>query len=238
MLTELQKKDYLASLKAYKKKYLVEKYMGLDESATRLMINSFLTNVLGFEELDEIKTEYTIKGTYADYVIQLDHTRHIVVEVKAIQIDLNSNHIRQAIGYAANEGIDWVLLTNGKQWQLYRVIFEKPISHKLVFSFDLTNDADYKQAESSFEYLTKKCVSKGHLEKFWLRSTAISPVNMCKLMYNYDTVKLMKRLLKKEVGINFSEEEIYDALHDIVTTQIEIDKPKMKKPKVVKAVKE
>ena len=105
MLTEAQRKIFLNELKNYRKKYLVEKYFKLDESATRLMINSFLTDVLGYAELDEIKTEYTIKSTYADYVIQLDKKQHIVVEVKAIQIDLSENHIRQALGYAANEGI-------------------------------------------------------------------------------------------------------------------------------------
>ena len=48
------------------------------------MINSFLTDVLNYAELDDIKTEFSIKGTYADYVIQLDKKRQIVIEVKAI----------------------------------------------------------------------------------------------------------------------------------------------------------
>jgi len=230
MLTEKQRKEYLQEFKNYKKKYLVEKYMNLDESATRLMINYFLSKVLGFEELDEIKTEHAIKGTYADYVIQLDHKQHLVVEVKAIQIKLSDKHIRQAIGYAANEGIDWVLLTNGKEWQLYRVIFGKPLTQKLVFSVDLTIDSGYKKAILDFEYLTKKCVSNGDLELFWKRHIAIDPKNMCKHLYSYEAVKLMRKMLKNEVGINFSENEIFNALHNIITTEIESEKPKLKIP--------
>lgn len=231
MLTEKQRKEYITALKSFKRKYLVKKHMGLDESATRLMINSFLTSVLGYEELDEIKTEYAIKGTYADYVIQLEKKQHIVIEVKAIQIDINDNHIRQAVNYAANEGIDWVLLTNGRQWQLYRVIFEKPLRNQQVFNFNMTELDEFKKAQECFEFLTKKCVANGDLEKFWNRFISVEPANMSKHFYNYETVKLMKKLLKREVGINFSDDEVFDAIHQIITTPIEGDKPRMKKPR-------
>ncbi len=228
MLTETQRKIFVTQLKNYKKKYLVDKYFELDESATRLMINSFLSNVLGYAELDEVKTEYTIKGTYADYVIQLDKKQHIVIEVKAIQINLSENHIRQALGYAANEGIDWVLLTNGKQWMLFRVLFEKPIKNILVFNFDLSIEESYKKAIVALEYLTKKCVEKGDLEQYWERYIVIEPKNLCKYLYEPETIKLLKRMLKKEVGINFSEEDLFEAIHKIVITKIDKEKPKFK----------
>ena len=228
MLTETQRKIFVTQLKNYKKKYLVDKYFELDESATRLMINSFLSNVLGYAELDEVKTEYTIKGTYADYVIQLDKKQHIVIEVKAIQINLSENHIRQALGYAANEGIDWVLLTNGKQWMLFRVLFEKPIKNVLVFNFDLSIEESFRKAIVALEYLTKKCVEKGDLEQYWERYIVIEPKNLCKYLYEPETIKLLKRMLKKEVGINFSEEDLFEAIHKIVITKIDKEKPKFK----------
>ena len=127
MPTKLQTKQVLQALKTYKRKYLVQRFSELDESATRLMVNSFLTEVLGYEELAEIKTEYAIRGAYADYVIQVGKRKQLIVEVKSIQADLNEHHLRQALNYAANEGIDWVLLTNGSKYELFRVIFSKPI---------------------------------------------------------------------------------------------------------------
>lgn len=228
MLTEVQKKQFQTALKNYKKKYIQDKYLELDESATRLMINSFLTEVLGYAELDEIKTEYSIKGTYADYVIQLDKKQHIVIEVKAIQIDLSENHIRQSISYAANEGIDWVLLTNGRQWMLFRVIFEKPIKNALVFKFDLSNEDDFKKASTTMEYLTKKCVEKNDLEEYWNRYIVIDPKNLCMQLYEPEVLKLLKRTLKKDVGINFSEHDLFEAIHKIVITKIDNPKPKFK----------
>lgn len=72
MLTAIQRKKFEDSFKSYRRKYISKKYAQLDESGTRLMINYFLTEVLGYAELEEIKTEFRIRGTYADYVIQLE----------------------------------------------------------------------------------------------------------------------------------------------------------------------
>ena len=63
MLTTSKKTKLLIAVKAYNKKYLHGKMTELDESGTRLMINSFLTDVLGFIPIEEVKTEYMIRGT-------------------------------------------------------------------------------------------------------------------------------------------------------------------------------
>ena len=141
---------------------------------------------------------------------------------------MNEKHIRQSLNYAANEGIDWVLLTNGKQWLLFRVLFEKPIKSKLVFNLNLSFDEDFKKAQKFFEYLTKKCVQQGDLENYWNRFIAIEPKNLCLNLYESDTLKLLKSKLKKVTGINFSEEDLFDAIHEIVINKIDTKKPKFK----------
>ena len=108
------------------------------------MINFFLTDVLGFQALDEVKTEYMIKGTYADYVVQLNGIRHFLVEVKAYSLELSEKHLRQTVNYGANEGIEWALLTNGRSFDFYKILFNKPIESRKVFSIDLTNVSNYK----------------------------------------------------------------------------------------------
>ncbi|MCP3402852.1 hypothetical protein [Bradyrhizobium sp. CCGB20] len=32
-------------------------------------------------------------------------------------------HVKQAIDYAANKGIEWVVLTSGAHWRIYKVYF-------------------------------------------------------------------------------------------------------------------
>ncbi len=83
MLTTSRQQKLLTAIKTYRKEFLDGGRKELDESGTRIMINRFLSDVLGYKQLEEIKTEYMIKGTYADYVIQLNKTRHFLVEVKS-----------------------------------------------------------------------------------------------------------------------------------------------------------
>src|SRR5436190_15526888 len=122
MLTKSKKTKLFGQLKSYNKQFLRSKREELDESGTRLMINSFLTDVLGYIAIEEVKTEYMIRGTYADYVIQTKGVRHFLVEVKSLSLALSDKHLRQAINYGANEGIEWAMLTNGKCFEFYKIL--------------------------------------------------------------------------------------------------------------------
>jgi len=226
MATQKQKDFLHKNLIKYSKKYLNKKYAELDESATRIMVNNFLTEILGYAELEEIKTEYQVRGEYADYVIQVDRKKCFVVEVKAIQLDLSDHHLRQAVSYAANEGIDWILLTNGKNYSLYKVIFSKPIESKKVFSFDLSNPKELKDSVEYLVYLTKKSIIKDELNDFWKRFQALEPVCLCKNLYSMEIVKFLKKVLKKTTGLSFNDNDILESINTIIKTKIESEKPK------------
>jgi len=227
MPTKIQIENLNKKLREYKKRYLKKNYADLDESGTRLMINSFLTDILGYTELQDIKTEYRIRGEYADYVIQLNRKKHFVVEVKAIQLDLCERHLRQSIAYAANEGIDWIILTNGKQIQLYRVLFKKPIDIQEVFCFDLSNLKELKIASEYLVYLTKKSVQKDELGHFWTRFSALEPNELSKNFYSIEIIRFLRRVLKKKTDLYFSEEDILDSVYKIIITKMDSTKPKV-----------
>lgn len=230
MVTEFQIKQLEKRLREYRKKYLVRKgNLELDESGTRLMVNNFLTDVLGYIELEDVKTEYNIRGEYADYVIQLARKKHFVIEVKSIQLDLNSKHLRQSVSYAANEGIDWIVLFNGKQVQLYRLIFAKPISVQLVFSFDLSNLDDIKEASQHIIFLTKQSVSKNELEPYWKHFDALTAPSLIKHIYTLDVINCIRKKLRQSTGISFAQDDVVDAVHSLVTNGNEAVKPKLLK---------
>lgn len=228
MATEAQLLMVKDRLKDYKRKYLRKEFSALDESATRIMTNNFLTEILGYQELEEIKTEYRIKSEYADYVIQLKRKKHFVVEVKSIELDLNDKHLRQSLSYAANEGIDWILLLNGRQIQLYRVNFGKPVTTTLIYKLDLMNIDDFKKAPSLLWYLSKKAVERGELETFWKKTNALSPVNLAKLLYSEEIVKRLRNDLKEQTGIYFQIENVADSLREIIAEKVEFPKPRLR----------
>lgn len=228
MATETQLKGLKEQLNIYKRRYLRKEFSKLDESATRIMTNNFLTEILGYKELDEIKTEYRIRSEYADYVIQLKRKKYFVVEVKSIDIDLCEKHLRQSVSYAANEGVDWVLLLNGREIQLYRVNFAKPISTTLIFQLDLLNNDDFKKAPSLLWNLTKRAVEKGELDVFWKRTDALNPVNLARVLYSEDIVKRLRNDLKEQTGIYFQMDDVTASLRNIITQEINFPKPKLK----------
>ena len=176
------------------------------------MVNHFLTQVLGYNELDDIKTEYEIKGAYADYVIQLKRKKWFVVEVKAISVDLNEKHLRQSQSYAANEGIDWAILMNGRQIELYRIIFSKPVQAIKVFGFDLSDLTQIDDSAKDLVFLTKGSILKSEIEQYWKRHTALSAGSLAKSLNSVEIAKVIRRHLKKTSGINFSIEDILAAL--------------------------
>lgn len=236
MATENQLKAFKDQLKIYKRKFLRKEFSKLNEADTRIMTDSFLTELLGYRQLEEIKTEYRIKSEYADYVIQLKRKKHFVVEVKSIGLDLIDRHLKQSLSYAANEGIDWILLLNGREVQLYRVNFGKPISTTLIFKLDLMNSDDFKKAPDLLWNLTKKAIEKGELDTFWKRTNALNPVNLAKLIYSEEIVKRLRNDLKDQTGIYFQMDDVALSLHQIICDKVEFPKPKLrvKKKSIIK----
>jgi len=244
MLSTQKLLKFTQSIKEYKKKFLDKPLGELDESGTRLLINHFLTEMLGYETLSEVKTEYMIKGTYADYVIQIGGKRHFLVEVKALSLNLSSNHLRQSINYGANEGIDFVLLTNGRVFELYKVLFEKPISHELIFSLDLSELTTLKLIADQLQYLHKDAVLKKGLDVLWDRHSALSPKNLSKLLFSTEVVKFLQKELKKKYNIKFDEVVIENAVKRIAMESVIIEdfksiqkkeRKKVDKPIIIKS---
>ena len=236
MLSTQKLLKFTQSIKDYKKKFLDKPLGELDESGTRLLINHFLTEMLGYETLSEVKTEYMIKGTYADYVIQIGGKRHFLVEVKALSLNLSSNHLRQSINYGANEGIDFVLLTNGRVFELYKVLFEKPISHELIFSLNLSELSSLKIIADQLQYLHKDEVLKKGLDVLWDRHSAHSPKNLSKLLFSDEVVKFLKKELKKKYNIKFDEVVIENAVKRIAMESVIIEDFKPIKRRVSKNI--
>lgn len=223
MLTNSKFTKLIQSAKEYKKQFLDKPLGDLDESGTRLLINHFLTEMLGFKTLEEVKTEYMIKGTYADYVIQLNGKRYFLVEVKALSLNLSDKHLRQSINYGANEGIDWVVLTNGKCFELYRVIFEKPIRNELVFSIDLSDSNNLKSNIEQLQYLHKESILRNGLEELWRRHSALSPNSLSKFIFSKEVIKFLQKELKKKYNSRFDEEHIEKAVKKIASENIVIE---------------
>jgi hypothetical protein len=228
MATIHQREQLEKNLREYRKKWLGKsKGKSLNEADTRICVNDFLTDVLGYQMHEEIKTEYAIRGQYADYIIQLKRKKQFVVEVKAMEIDLNAKHLHQAMRYAYEEGIDWVLLTNGMGIELHRVIFSKPVSTVQIFKFDLSDLSQIEKASDAIVNLTKRAVEKSELEEYWKRFDALSPMKLVKTIFTEEIIGSIRRKIKKDSNMNFDQLDVVTAVHGlIVSANADVTKPK------------
>lgn len=221
MLTAIKQQKLLNSLKSYRKDFLDGSLKELDESGTRLMINRFLSDVLGYKQLEEIKTEYMIKGTYADYVIQVNTTRHFLVEVKALSFQLSEKHLRQTVNYGANEGIEYALLTNGRNFEFYKIIFAQPISSRLIFSLDISDAAGLKNAASHLQHLHKESVVKNSFKPLWNKCEATDPYNIAGIICSDAVLKCIKKMIKSRYNEKCADEIILSAVHNIIADKMD-----------------
>ncbi len=228
MLTKSKQRQLLSSLKIYYRQYLKKVNPELDESGTRLMINSFLTEVLGFAPIEEVKTEYMIRGAYADYVVQLKDKRHIVVEVKKLGIELSEKNLRQVRQYCADEGIDFALLTNGKQFSFYKIHFEKPIRETNLFSIDLSDLSKLKENVETIQYLHKISVADKGLDLLWHKCVALDPKTVAGLLHNTPVINFLKRALKKKYKHKFTDEEVITSLNRVIYEPIQLEDVKQR----------
>ena len=190
----------------------------VNESDTVVIVTDILSEIFGYDKYNEVTSEYAIKGTYCDLAIKLNGKLHYLIEVKAIGSDLKENHLKQAIDYAANEGIDWVLLTNGIVWRVDRVSFTKPISNEQVIEFDLLslNHRNSTDIQNLF-LLSREAIRKSALPNYHEQAQATNRFLLGALILSNPVITTIRREVKRiSPGIQVQYEEILKTLQEEV----------------------
>lgn len=143
----------------------------INESNTRMVLDKIFIEVLGYR-MDEVKAEQEIQGRWADYVLAINDDNVLVVEVKKAGMPLKSKQVFQATSYGAYSGIEWVLLTNLVEWQVYHISVQDKVESNLVFSVDFSSGITQQDA-SSLVLISRYGMSRrGLIEKEYLQANA------------------------------------------------------------------
>jgi len=193
------------------------------ESDTRMVVSSIVSDVLGWDAFDNLTGEYRIKGSYADFVIRKDDKHYVIIEVKAVTAKLNEKHLYQAVSYAANQGVEWVILTNGNLWQLYRVLFNKPVEQELVFEVSILDEEMKPKEKAELLYLlTPEALRKDELEAFYQRKRAISGGNIARLLLTESVLTKLRAEIKADSGYRLPLDELGGILvSDVLRPEIQ-----------------
>lgn len=184
------------------------------EADTRKIVSDVLTGFLGWDEYENITCEQMIGSRYADYVVRKGGEEVFVVEVKQIGLKLKETHLNQARQYAVDEGIDWIILTNGDEWQAYRTKIEGKIPvTKHVFTVKLSDDQVKPAEKTDLLYLlSEEANRKKEIEDYYQRRVALSGENLADHILGDDVINKLRLSIKATTGQKLENSEIADAL--------------------------
>jgi len=190
----------------------------LNEADTVRRVSKLLEDVLGYDGFNEITREQQIKGKYVDLAVKLDGATKFLIEVKSASTALRDRHIEQAQHYASQGNIKWVVLTNSAVWNLYHLSFDEGIEYEHAFVVDIPNDPINKSSEL-LSILHKQSIIRGELEEFWKKKTILSPKSIGKVIYNEETLRLFRRLIRKQEGVLIDEEDLGRAVQSMFSPE-------------------
>src|SRR3990172_1194913 len=191
----------------------------LNEADTANLVRHILSTALGYDPLDDITEQYKVRGLFADFGIKIDGQLLAFIEVKSARTALNEKHLRQVEQYATKEGIDWLVLSNGAAWKVFRLTFSKPIGNDLVIDVDLLNTPLHELADELY-YLSKESLKRREIEKLWKERTAVGPSNLLKALFSAPVLDRMRKELRSLTGYNPSPEDLARNIRDLLSPKV------------------
>jgi len=203
----------------------------VNESDTVAIILDVLADVFGYDKYTEITSEFAIKKTFCDLAVKINGQPRILIEAKAAGLNLKEMHIKQAVDYGSNSGVEWVILTNAVHWMVYRIIFGKPVSSELVYDFDFTQINIKRESELDFlYYLTKEAMSKSgkaSLDEYHSHKQVINKFVVSQVLLSEPVLDAVRKTIKRiSPDAKGTNEEIYRIINDEIIKRDVLDDEK------------
>ena len=136
--------------------------------------------------------------------------------------------VKQAVDYAANQGVDWVLLTNGFRWCVYRVFFTRPIGQELVVDLDLSTLNPRSDSDLETLYLwCKEGWQRSALGEFHTQKQALSRFFLGATILSDPVLEVVRRELRRvSPDVRIDIEQIRTVLVNEVLKREVMEDPK------------
>ena len=228
----------ISNLKTYQQVAASHKSRDVSEADTVTLVKDMLAYVFGYDKYEELTSEQQIRCTYCDLAVKIEGKIKYLIEVKAAGIELNDNHLRQALNYGANQGIEWVVLTNSIDWRLYRIKFGQPIDFEEVSSFcvlsvNLKNEDDLRK----MFLLCREGLSTDAMGIYHQHTQLLNKFTIAQVVQSEPVVTMIRRELRRIFPeLKVDQEQISDILkNDVLKREvIEGDKVKETQAKIKK----
>jgi hypothetical protein len=187
-----------------------------NEGDTRLLVTDFLCEALGYDKFEELTTEYRVRGEFADYGIRIEKQLVAFVECKRATTKLNVRHLRQVEMYAVNEGVEWLILTNGSVWQAYHVTGGLPVQVDQALTVDLLGDEPIGRKVDLLFYLSRAALKKRQIDELWKARKATSPRSLARTLLSAPVAEAIRKELRHRTGHRIDASEVTKLLRSTV----------------------
>jgi predicted type IV restriction endonuclease len=214
MIPKRVEERLIRSIGKFKQILKIAKDRDVNETDTVSIIKDILAEVFGYDKYLDITSEFAVRGTFCDLAIKIDNKIEFLIEAKAIGIELKEPHLRQALDYCANSGVQWAVLTNSIVWRIYKIRFEQPINADEICTFDiLAMDPQDEEQQGKLFILCKEGLSKDAREEFHEKILTINRFLLGALILSDEVISTVRRELRKiSGGVIVSPEEIQKVL--------------------------
>jgi hypothetical protein len=183
-----------------------------NEGDTRLLVTDFLCDGLGYDKYEDLTTEYQVKGEFADYGVRIAKQLVAFIEVKRCTTKLGSKHLRQVEMYAVNEGVEWMILTNGQIWQVWHLTSGLPVALDMALEVDLLGDGGPAQKTDALFYLSKEAFKRRLIDDLWRVKAATSAKSLGIAIVSDPVIEQIRKELRRLTGHNIEASQLRDLL--------------------------
>lgn len=188
-----------------------------NEGDTRLLVTDFLCEGLGFDKYEDLTTEYQVKGEFADYGIRVDRQLVAFIEVKRCTQKLGLRHLRQVQMYSVNEGVEWMILTNGQVWQVWHLTGGLPVQVDLVLEVDLLSiESSLAAKADQLFHLSKDALKRHLIDDLWKAKAATSARSLASVLLSETVLEAVRKELRRQTSYNCDADEIRRSLESEV----------------------
>ena len=188
----------IATLKTFQRVAESHRIRDVSEADTVTLVKDILADVFGFDKYTELTSEQQIRGTFCDLAVKIEGKIRYLIEVKAAGVTLNDGHLRQAVNYAANQGIEWVVLTNSIIWKLYRIKFSQPIDTEEIVVFDLPAlNLKCEDDQRKLFLFSREGLGSDAMNLFHQHAAILNPYTVSQIITQEPSLSCIRRELRK-----------------------------------------
>jgi predicted type IV restriction endonuclease len=193
-----------AALRRYQKPLADLVARDANEGDTRLLVTDFLCDALGYDKYEDLTTEFAVRGEFADYGVRIDKQLIAFIEVKRAAQGLSAKHLRQVETYAVKEGLEWMILTNGRTWQAYHVEAHtgQQVATNLVFSVDLLGEDPPAKKAAALFHLHRGALKRGTIGDLWKQKAATAPSALAQVLQTSLVIDAIRKEIRQRSKFN------------------------------------